>query len=504
MAQPRVSYCLCKHGPHHQGALSRSRAVCGYAHRLRDLQHPGPKKYHEAQWTCRVHEGGHGGIDLFMGQQFRPAQMQRYHMYLSHESWADMPDHAKMFAWFCKLQPLEVFCECGDFGFSESVSKLAPYWCRHISQAEVLEMPMHEDGLEKFWPFEPMVINGLTLVERLNQRARTSQWYSLYRCVADWDSVSHLMETEHMMTFSERRISRKLLEIIVDEVYVKLGEDNGWWLMVHAGRVREVSMHAAWACPDFFRGAPEQHRVYHELPCLVERDIHDESLTARDVAGQLVFFRAPYCRPPLVRRPGGGKCPRREAEVVCIVGVSTAMGKGFAAAFVCLGLHLGGRCSLNFADDKHVGELAGILMAGLSLLDQDVCSAVFLCGSRRVVALVFDEIQPTSRQDSLLYPCVLACRRVIRALGRLGVQVRGDHVVAARTVRACLVARAEADSRGDSWRVEENLWDPPLTRPLQKVFYDFDFFRRIESGGDSLLPPLVQKELDCILKAVPQ
>ena len=462
-----------------------------------DLEHPDRAHYSEQQWICRAHEQGHGGIDIFVGQRFQPAQMQRYQMYLSHQAWDIMPSHCQMFAWYYQLHPEEVFCECGDFDFAKDVSEMSHMWQRYVSQEEVLD---YQD-----WPFEPISTNGGTLVERLRQRAATAREYAVHQCIADWDHCrdSYRMETEHMVSFGQRRH----LEMIHGELYVKLGEERGWWLVVHTGRIREVSMYAGWVPPLLLSGQIHRMNKYAELPCLIQSEQRAAGIftaplcspaptLARNDDG-IVSFAAPLLPPPQILR--GDKVPRRDADVACLV--DGCMGNsGFAAAFVCLGVHLGGRCSLQEA--VHGGEavlLAGILLAALHLMRLDFGSVVFLLPSSRVASYVFAEYEPTDEEGVLLYPGVLACRHVLRRLASFGIRVSGKHVPAVRTRRARLMAQAEIDTREEYWRRRDNLWERPLTPPLQRIFAEMALQRQRGSFLKTSMPAGIEEELDRII-----
>ena len=182
-------YCLCKHGPGH--GARRGGGVCGYAHSLGELDHPVRGQYRPFQWVCRAHErAGPGGIDLFVGQEFGPEQMQRYLMYLTQESLSTMPQHCKMFAWYHELHPAVAFCDCGDFGFRECISRLSRIWPRNVHERDVLDY--------QHWPFDQMRINGHTLVQRLRDREETAVTYQVYKCEHAWADVSgsYRMATE--------------------------------------------------------------------------------------------------------------------------------------------------------------------------------------------------------------------------------------------------------------------------------------------------------------------
>ena len=318
-------YCLCKHGPGHEDR--RGGGACGYAHSLGELDHPVRGQYRPLQWVCRAHErGGPGGIDLFVGQEFGPEQMQRYLMYLTQESLSTMPLHCKMFAWYHELHSAVAFCDCGDFGFRECISRLSRIWPRNVNERDVLDY--------QHWPFDQMRINGHTLVQRLREREESAVTYQVYKCEHVWADVSGLYRIATEQTSGP--MSRPYLGITCDRMYVRLGEEHGWWLVVCSDLIHEADQYAGWAPPSFFASEPSEQRVYHDMPGTMSSVLGVDRVEARILG----------------------------AEVVAICDGSPDQGEGFAAAFVCTGIPLAGRCSLRLQmDGSETAELGSMLLA---------------------------------------------------------------------------------------------------------------------------------------------
>ena len=194
--------------------------------------------------------------------------------------------------------------------------------------------------------------------------------------------------------------------------------------------------------------------------------------------------------------------------MVAICDGSPDQGEGFAAAFVCTGIPLAGRCSLRLQmDGSETAELGSMLLALLHVFqaqaERPCGSVVFMCDSRNAVKHVFEESEPSKRDGTHLYAGILACRYVIRRLRACGVPVCGHQVCREQTKRAHVVAQTEMRRRRSGmWCARDDHWEEPLTAPLKGIFEHMAMQRRRGDWAPREMPQGIQAELDTILGIV--
>ena len=111
MSVPRIKYACCSHGPQHL----RTRPHCGFAHVLHELDFP--ERIHSRLWCDRSHEHeGPAGIDIFVGQEYTPKQLDRLFAMLANEGLVGIPAWARQLAWFLGHGSSQ-YANDGDFGY---------------------------------------------------------------------------------------------------------------------------------------------------------------------------------------------------------------------------------------------------------------------------------------------------------------------------------------------------------------------------------------------------
>ena len=85
------------------------------------------------------------------------------------------------------------------------------------------------------------------------------------------------------------------LALELDVLYVRLAEEQGWWLVCPMELVSSCRRYAGWAPPDFFDPTPEDQRAYFEMESVVSSprilEVPDAHL-------------APLVQPPRMASPG--------------------------------------------------------------------------------------------------------------------------------------------------------------------------------------------------------
>ena len=171
---------------------------CGFCHDLHELDLP--VRTHRYLWVDTTSiRGGHAGIDVFLGQEYAPCQLERILVYVANESTpAALPPWARILAWY----PEDYFLYDADFGFHDSFRD-AVCLCAEALRGEL--------PLRFSWAVDDA---GISFQERINQRLRDRKSYLVFECHCGFSDECHQDFSDGQARHIRLRYGQKYVRIL--------------------------------------------------------------------------------------------------------------------------------------------------------------------------------------------------------------------------------------------------------------------------------------------------
>ena len=438
-------YACCKHGAKHR------MRHCGYAHTLGEVAPP--QCVQRKFWVDTMHlYRGHSGIDMFIGQDYSPLQLERILTLAMNEDFHGLPAWSRQLLWFLGLRSADSFVCDGDWQYFDRLRDILPGCMLPTSNFGLLL----SDGIST--PFEWLVDSeGRTLLQRMRVRIRSRSEFNVFRSAVEWYASAEWADSTPMLWGAH---SRQYLSITARQQYVVLGQDDAddpWWFVVAVDCVGEYLARGGWAPPTAF-GVVVDTIVLYEV-----------------VFPEFARQSAEYVRP---QRPIFGL-----GEARIHTDGSTNDREGIAGSWIFQGIRCSGIASLACrCGGSEASELLGIAggLAACLCIRRHFREFHFLSDSRNAILHVWHRQDPGSPGRHLI-PGILLCRRLIDALLYLDVRVRFTWVPRTENPAHYTCKAEQVRRRRHGWRRCDDVWPEGLPSAFQSVFTDIG--HNFVSGG---------------------
>jgi hypothetical protein len=212
---------------------------------------------------CSHIRQGHSGIDVFIGQDLGPTQLDRIIACIANEGLLSAPPWVRMLAWFLEYGCVSDYALDGDFGLDQQLDSVFPH---------------HAVG---GFPFKlSQDKQGLNLLQRMQLRMSTRVSFDKYVAKADWFDDAGAYASSTTMFWGE--CSRQYLTVIKSQQYINLDVcEWGWWFMVPVDSQHSPFVSGGWASPVYFEFVPSQVTMYEVDTSILSQQsaVYDASLS---------------------------------------------------------------------------------------------------------------------------------------------------------------------------------------------------------------------------------
>ena len=421
---PRIKYACCSHGPQHL----RTRPHCGFAHVLHELDFP--ERIHSRLWCDRSHEHeGPAGIDIFVGQEYTPKQLDRLFAMLANEGLVGIPAWARQLAWFLGHGSTQ-YANDGDFGYFARMQIVSHTNFRTMKDS-----------------------NGQTLNDRMQTRMATQTLFEVYVAKTAWsDNDKEYRDTTPLYWGAQ---SNQYLDIQAESAYYKIGCsdcDDPWWYMMPVNIQGSSLTYGGWAPPTYFTASEETLTLYEvEVPTLtLQKELYVNESAHAVLAAEI---------------------PVHSTYQVYVDGSCNHF-QGIAAGWIFAGKYLSGRASLaGYFTGSMASELLGICggLAAATTLANDQVSFVFYIDAQGALDQVFGGAEP-GRDGLHNVPALKLARMLLHHL--MAISPVQYFKVASHANYAHCIAKHEQRRRltQDNWLSCCDVWPADMDDSWQSVF----------------------------------